>query len=221
MDKIIAFSNKTEARDQFTKSIQYISKLLAWCFIDIDKLYQKRFTDLFSKIFTLTIDMTQDARKFFRLFKSLQELKNINDKIKDLLWKKDKIPILLEIISRLGFLVKWVFDNLYILAMINLIQSNGGTSKFAYYSNVGFLFGLLWGIVKNLYEILNTLGKRDLKECLRNLIELVGKLGDLIPASNGVGLSKRLLGYQFNDGLVGLGGAVSALASMWSLWDMF
>ena len=49
MDKIIAFSNKTEARDQFTKAIQYISKLIAWCLIDIDKTYQKRFTDLFSK----------------------------------------------------------------------------------------------------------------------------------------------------------------------------
>jgi hypothetical protein len=50
MDKIIAFSNKTEARDQFTKSIQYISKLIAWLLIDVDKIYQKRFTDLFSKI---------------------------------------------------------------------------------------------------------------------------------------------------------------------------
>jgi hypothetical protein len=48
MEKIIAFSNKTEARDQFTKSIQYISKLISWSLIDIDKTYQKRFTDVSS-----------------------------------------------------------------------------------------------------------------------------------------------------------------------------
>lgn len=49
MEKIIAFSNKTEARDQFTKAIQYISKLIAFNLIDIDKAYYRRFTDLFSK----------------------------------------------------------------------------------------------------------------------------------------------------------------------------
>jgi hypothetical protein len=164
--------------------------------------------------------MMRDARKFFRIFKSLQEIKAINDKIKDLLWKKDKIPIILEIISRLGFLIKWIFENLYILALVNLIRTNK-TDKFVYYSNLGWFFGLIWGIVKNFYEIINSLNKGDVHECLKNIIELIGKLGDLIPSSNGIGMSKRIFGHQFNDGLVGLGGAVSAFATMWSLWNLF
>jgi hypothetical protein len=164
--------------------------------------------------------MIQDARKFFRLFKSLQEIKNINDKIKDLLWKKDKIPIIFEIISRLGFLIKWIFENLYVLAVLNLIKTDE-TSSYGYYSNMGWLFGLLLGIIKHLYEIISALKRKDIKECLKTVIELVGKLGDLIPASNGIGISKKILGFQFNDGLIGIGGTVSAIAAMWSLWNVF
>jgi hypothetical protein len=162
--------------------------------------------------------MTQDARKFFRLFKSLQEVKNINDKIKDLLWKKDKIPIVLEIISRLGFLIKWIFENLYLLAYLNLVRAN---ENYGYFSNLGWFFGLIWGIIKHLYEAVAALKRGDLKECLKSLIELTGKLGDILPAMNGIYLTRRLLGYQFNDGLIGLGGTVSAIASMWSLWNVF
>ncbi len=51
MEKIIAFGNRTESRDQFTKAIQYISNVLAWCLSDISKLYHKRFTELFCKYY--------------------------------------------------------------------------------------------------------------------------------------------------------------------------
>ena len=72
MEKIIAFSNKTEARDKFTKAIQYSAKLIAYGFLKTDKSYYKRFNDLYL--------MARDSRKIFRLFKSIQEIKTINDK---------------------------------------------------------------------------------------------------------------------------------------------
>lgn len=69
MEKIIAFSNKTEARDKFTKAIQYTAKILAWSLLNVDKSYYKRFNDLYL--------MARDSRKIFRLFKSVQEIKTL------------------------------------------------------------------------------------------------------------------------------------------------
>ena len=50
MDKVIAYSNRTEIRDKITRLIQYLAKLSAWLINDKDKKLQKKFTDLFSKI---------------------------------------------------------------------------------------------------------------------------------------------------------------------------
>ncbi len=51
MDKIIAFSNRTDGRDKFTKAIQYSAKLIAWYLREIDKNYYKKFNDLFCILF--------------------------------------------------------------------------------------------------------------------------------------------------------------------------
>jgi len=48
MDKIIAYSNRTEVRDKISRIIQYLSKLIAWYLSDKDKKLQKKFIDLLS-----------------------------------------------------------------------------------------------------------------------------------------------------------------------------
>jgi hypothetical protein len=50
MDKVIAYSNRTEIRDKITRLIQYLAKLLAWLLSDFDKKLQKKFIDLNSNI---------------------------------------------------------------------------------------------------------------------------------------------------------------------------
>jgi hypothetical protein len=234
MDKVIAFSNKTEARDKFTKAIQYISKLFAWALAEKDKSLHKKFSDLSS--------MAKESRKIFRLFRSLQEVKNITEKLRDLLIKKHKTPILLEIMSRIGYLIYWVFDNFYLLASVKIIKSNSAT-HFSKVAHMGWLFGILWAILKNLYELIYLLSNKDIsiglmyehsfnnkeyyhriireQEILRLLIEILGKLGDIIPACSGSGLDKKYFRLEFSDGAIGIGGAISSCIAMWGIWHRF
>ncbi len=61
----------------------------------------------------------KDARKLFRLFKSINEYK----KILDLLQKKNDTPTLvLNLLVRVGFLCYWIFDNLTILSKIKILD---------------------------------------------------------------------------------------------------
>jgi peroxin-11B len=238
MEKIIAFSNKTEARDKFTKAVQYSAKLLAWSLLNVNRTYYKRFNELYL--------LMRDSRKIFRLFKSIQEVKNINDKIKDLLWKKEKIPVMLEIFSRIGYLIYWIFDNLVIMAKLKLIKTEK-VDFISYVAHFGWLIGIVWSLLKNLYEILILFGASNnsdnipddgknkyiddpthklhtddrLKEIMNNMINIIGRLGDLLPAASGVGLPEKILGYQLNDGVIGIGGLISAVLAMWELWNKF
>jgi len=234
MEKIIAFSNKTESRDKLTKAIQYLAKIIAWSLIGVDKSLHKKFNELYI--------MARDSRKIFRLFKSVQELKNINDKIKDLLNKNQKFPIFCDVCSRIGYLVSWIFDNLYILStvkMIKLKKFNLSESKFYYLAHFGWLIGICCGLLKNFYELsllvysssytyedereeINVQQEFNRKrEIIYQLICIVGRLGDLIPSSSGMNLPEKILGYQLNDGIIGLGGLTSALVTMWIQWNQF
>jgi peroxin-11B len=225
MEKLIAFSNRTEGRDKFTKAIQYGSKIISWAFMYNNRQYHKRFNELYI--------LSRDSRKVFKLFKTIQETKTIIDKIKDLLWKEDKIPVVLDILSRLGFMLYWVFDNLVILNRFKLIH-NENVSSFSYVSHLGWLIGILWQLLKNVYELIRILmnenyivedcfgnqTKHDRREEIKNhVINIVGNLGDLLPASSGVNLPERIFGYQFSDGLNGLGGLISAIVQIRELWN--
>jgi hypothetical protein len=225
MEKIIAFSNRTESRDKFTKALQYGSKLLAWAYMYKNRLYHKRFNDLYI--------LTRDSRKVFKLFRTLQETKNILDKVKDLLWKKDKVPIVLEILSRLGFMIYWIFDNLVIMNRLKLIRSDD-VNFLSYWSHFGWVIAIFWSLLKNVYELISILRnpnytrqdhlgnetKIDRKgEIINHLINILGNLGDMLPAASGISLPERFVGYQLSDGIVAVGGLISALIQIRELWN--
>jgi peroxin-11B len=214
MEKIIAFSNKTEARDKFTKAIQYSAKIIAWSISNYNKSYYKRFNEVYL--------MTRDSRKIFRLFRSVQEIKTINDKIKDLLSKSEKFTILCDIFSRIGYLIHWIFDNFFILAQVKIINSEH-LNYYSYIAHMGWLVGILWDLLKNFYELLiisiNDMERKS--KLIEILISIVGKIGDLLPASTGVYLPEKLIGFQPNECIVGLGGLTSAIIAMWALWNQF
>jgi peroxin-11B len=62
----------------------------------------------------------RDARKLFRLFKSVNEAK----KIKDLLGQERNVDNILNIIIRGFFLLYWFFDNLNILSKIKILNED-------------------------------------------------------------------------------------------------
>lgn len=53
---------------------------------------------------------------------------------------------------------------------------------------------------------------------ITNVLNLVKNLGDVVTASQALGLPKKLLGVEFNDGQVGLGGLTSALITCYQLF---
>ena len=62
----------------------------------------------------------KDARKLFRLFKSFKEYA----KLLEVLAKKNMRveDLVLNVITRVGFLLYWIFDNLAILSKIKLLD---------------------------------------------------------------------------------------------------
>lgn len=56
------------------------------------------------------------------------------------------------------------------------------------------------------------------KKKVDNVLNLLKNLGDMVTASQGVGLPKMLLGLDFNDGQVGLGGLTSAVITCYQLF---
>lgn len=51
-----------------------------------------------------------------------------------------------------------------------------------------------------------------------NLLNLLKTLGDMVTSSQAIGLPKKIIGIEFNDGHVGLGGLLSAVITCYQLY---
>ncbi len=148
----------------------------------------------------------------------------------DLIWQPNKLPVAMEFFSRVGFFFYWIFDNIQILANIKFINADA-----AYHLKIaswGWFIGIVFGIAKNvldLLELLNqkqkesALAEKDRKESsktdfliLKTMVDISGKLGDLIVASNGSGIAQSIFGKAFSEGTVALGGLHAALVALWN-----
>ncbi len=114
LDKTIKWIDKTEGRDKMCKAIQYLCRLLKHSTKDSNKELSQRFHGLF-------VGMSQ-ARKLFRLFKSVNEYQKIVNLLKSP--TMDPVNLGLSVAVRLGFLAFWVFDNLAILCTIKFLKSD-------------------------------------------------------------------------------------------------
>eukprot|EP00347_Sterkiella_histriomuscorum_P005562 403356134 len=111
MDQTIAFLNQTEGRDKFCKAIQYASRIIKYSQAGKNDKLAAKFQGLFEGM--------RDARKLFRLFKSIVEYQKITQIQKQKLPEHKKV---LQILARLGFLFYWVFDNIQILAKVKYLE---------------------------------------------------------------------------------------------------
>jgi len=139
-----------------------------------------------------------------------------------LLWSQNKLPVAFDILQRLGFFFYWIFDNIQILASIKFI-----TADPAYHlklASLGWFIAGLFGIARHIYDILEQLNKKAEEKnnaiIIKNLIDLTGKLGDLLVASNGLGIPEKFLGKGFHDGILGLCGLVASLVSLYNLYSV-
>ena len=173
----------------------------------------------------------RDARKLFRLFKSLNELEKLQALLTKTPANMDEIDLILSVATRIGFFGYWLFDNLQILAQVKMI--NRQPSEFMkpamFFWWLGNVFNLI-SALKKLKAIAKEVGfKRELiakdpakrdefKARLEMLREqksaavrlLIKSCGDLVTSSAGWGLTGKL-GIKVNDGHIGFSGLISAV----------
>ncbi len=92
----------------------------------------------------------RDARKLFRLFKTVNEYKKIEDMLKknpDL-----SFPNVLAILTRAFFGVYWVYDNLNILSKLKIIEKD--SKPFAKTGAFFWLLALLTNLISVVREII-------------------------------------------------------------------
>lgn len=222
MDKFILFSNKTEGRDKLCKVFQYGSRFLKAALSNPDII--QRLNGLFSA--------TRDARKIFRLFKTLHEIEAIMKVVGS--EAPCKVDLALTVLSRASFGLYWVLDNLSILGSIKLFNYDPKPiSKHAMSAWLAAILFSIAGTIKKLiesYTIESTLRKRkpdlETRESLKKLVEgrktnflnLVKNFGDFFPAFNGSQLPLELIGRNIDERLCGLGGLISGAIACYQAW---
>ena len=93
----------------------------------------------------------RDARKLFRLFKSLMEYAKIQALLKT---KGPQHKLILNILSRAGFFFYWIFDNLAILAKVKYltgVDKEKAAKRAAFFWLLGLLFTLIVVLIQ-MYE---------------------------------------------------------------------
>lgn len=223
MQSLITFGNKVEGRDKVLKFLQYSARFLRT--IVQDKAFLARLNGLFSA--------AGDARKMFRLAKSLNEY----DTIMKLLNNPglDAVATILQLLARSSFFIYWIFDNLVILSKIKVLKFDAKTwsrpGMTAWF--IGIIFSLLL-LIRNLLNSFaqessyrsfaktpETNEKIDKLLAARKLLYLniLKNLGDMMPAATGSEIPQRLVGRGFPERWCGFGGALSAAISVYQVWQ--
>jgi hypothetical protein len=145
------YITRSEGRDKFCKAIQYACRFLKFHYEQRGDLKtSKKLDALFGMYLSYGIGAMRDARKLFRLFKTVNEYK----KIEDLLKKNPEMSFanILAILTRAFFGVYWVYDNLNILSKLKIIEKD--SKKFAKTGAFFWLLALLTNLIAVVREII-------------------------------------------------------------------
>lgn len=180
----------------------------------------------------------KNARKLFRLFKSLNEYHKIRQMLKKP--DEDDATFYLNLLSRIGFLTYWVFDNLNVLGDIKFLnvdaKKNGKNAATCWF--IALVFALILyvrDLIKHSHaqvsaekalasgreedaERNKTLLKTLKKNKFDDVLNILKTLGDMITASQGSEFAPKVLKINFNDGWVGFGGFLSAIITSYQLY---
>ena len=223
MQSLIAFGNKVEGRDKVLKLLQYLARFFRTIVKDKDLL--SRLNGLFAA--------SADARKMFRLAKSMNEYDTISKLLSST--SSDNVSFALTLLARSSFFVYWIFDNLGILSKIKVIKVDAKT-----WSKPGataWMIGILFSLATLIRTLLGsyaqesqlragsskgteTTEKLDKLLAARKvtILNILKNLGDLMPASTGSDIPQKLFGRSFPERWCGFGGALSAAISCYQAW---
>lgn len=170
------------------------------------------------------------ARKLFRLFKSLNEYQ----KIMGIMAKGDLDQIqMLNLASRLAFLLYWLFDNLTVLGSVKFLKVD--PKQMNKYGAFWWFIGLVLGQAVAFLTLAELNGeeaqlrKKEKSEETRKQLKavqakkfsqylnIIKQAGDMVTSSQAIEIPAKF-GFNFHDGHVGLGGFVSAVITMYQLY---
>ncbi|KRX05614.1 hypothetical protein PPERSA_09754 [Pseudocohnilembus persalinus] len=229
LTKVIGILNKTDGRDKLGKAIQNLCKYLNWYYSTNNK-------DLADRMIGLSNGM-RDARKLFRLFKSMNEIEKLIQLSQT--DSPDVVKKALDVLARAFFAGYWFFDNLVILITVKFLKSN--KEKATQTSNTFWFFGILFTQIQALYQINQNMQSlvqlkieaskgngqgEEIQKKIENLkqnnitqfLKIVQCTGDILAAGTGSKIFERLVGKTPNSGTIGLGGLVSALIAGYQMF---
>ena len=159
----------------------------------------------------------------FRMLRTLNELRRMIELFELIKEKKDILENILEVFSRLGFGVFWLSDNISVLSTLKIL--NYDVKVFNKLAALGWIVGLVFGVCKNMVETYKLhIENRQNKvkffkiKLINKLLEIIGRLGDMITASNNLDLTKSLVGKNLNEGWVGIGGLASSIIAIYLIY---
>jgi len=184
-----------------------------------------------------------NARKLFRMFKSLIEWQKINV----LLGKASSTPplkFILQMIPRVAFFFYWILDTIVVLSKIKFLTTVDNVKlmyRWAFLWTIANVTSLL-GALLELADLAQEEKKLKKKMTGSNNVQdedkgqqnsqniakqvqminakrfsqiliVIKSCGDLITSTQSMGLPKQLFGFEFSDGAIGIGGGTSAAIS--------
>jgi peroxin-11B len=224
MDKIVAFTNKTDGRDKICKFLQYASRFLKA--LIADKALQERLNGLFTA--------SRDARKIFRLGKFINEIHAISAVLNNL--SIDLPEMVLQLLIRSSYFVYWVLDNLGTLCTIKLIKLD--PAKFSKNSNKAWFTAIVFSLISLARNLSLNFAKEArikhtadpnlqttkqsldvIRKTRTGIYQNIGKNAfDLLPASQFANVPATLFKKNLPEEWIGLGGTVSSVISCYQIW---
>lgn len=151
----------------------------------------------------------REARMLFRLLKSLTEYEKLMKTLSRPII--DEWDFILNVVNRLSYLFFWILDNIYVLSLMKIIKKD--PAKFLKYGSVFWFVALLTKILRNLrkYKLSNNFNERI--NCVINIFRC---LGDSPTAIQNGGIGKKIMqnNVNINEGIMGMGGFISALLKL-------
>lgn len=224
MDKLVAFSNKTDGRDKFCKILQYGSRMLKA--LSTDPQVIERLNGIFMA--------SRDARKMFRLWKFVHECQTITKTLTDV--GLDMPEMILQILTRSTYFFYWIFDNLQYLSQIKFLKLDpiplGKKSNMAWFIAVIFtLISLIRNLSMNYTKetkirhsadpnLQTTKQSLDILKKKRTeiIMNLVKNFGDFIPSAAFAEVPNRLFNKKIPEAWIGFGGLVAGLIASYQAW---
>lgn len=222
--KIIEFSSTTEGRDKALKVLQYLPKLIKGVWVS-----------KYSINLQYLSSATRNTRKFFRLGKSLNELAHMPTIYRNR--ALDRSQKALKLLRNTSLVLRWVFDNISILSASNFLLFD--EKKYMRLATGFWLLSLVFNLIDCIREIMMSYAReanfknealgQSTRWVLKTLdrfsetrrvtiLEMARTIGDMVVASNGAEVPYKLLGKNFSEKWVGLGGLIAAIINCYQLW---